>query len=178
MSYWALHPFPKKGQPYYTKKLSLTPPSACISSIVRMTFVPSMLSSSDPTWAIAKPMYWSVIETNIGILAASIPSFKPVARRYLPRLLGEYSADRSYPGGSSGQFGKIHGGGDWSGSMPLNSISRGNEITTTIMASQREAQSVGDMSKVDSGSEKSLVSNTAKIIQSTCITQEVGPSLH
>ena len=37
-------------------------------------------------------MYWSVIETNVGILAASIPSFKSLAKRYLPRLIGDYSS--------------------------------------------------------------------------------------
>lgn len=55
---------------------------------------------------ITKRMYWSVIETNIGILAASIPSFKPVARRYLPFLVGEYSGDRSCGRGFSGHFDK------------------------------------------------------------------------
>lgn len=59
-----------------------------------------MLTSSDPTYVIAPAMYWSVIETNVGILAASIPSFKAVAQRYLPRLIGEYasSSPRSYLG--------------------------------------------------------------------------------
>jgi hypothetical protein len=32
-------------------------------------------------------MYWSVIEISIGILAASIPSFKAIFKRYLPRFL-------------------------------------------------------------------------------------------
>ncbi|KAI9724512.1 MAG: hypothetical protein M1812_000580 [Candelaria pacifica] len=64
---------------------------ACISSIIRITFVPRLLSSQDPTYAIAPAQYWSVIETNIGILAASIPSFKAVANRYLPRLLNTAS---------------------------------------------------------------------------------------
>ncbi|KAI8670578.1 hypothetical protein NCS57_00529500 [Fusarium keratoplasticum] len=61
---------------------------ACVSSIVRITYIPPMLSSDDPTWVIAGAMYWSVIETNIGILAASIPSYKAIAKRYAPRLLG------------------------------------------------------------------------------------------
>jgi hypothetical protein len=71
-----------------------------------------MLKSTDPTWAIANAMYWSVIETNIGILAASIPSYKALAKRYLPVLLGEYSSRNRYPskgtpGGSTGPFQKI-----------------------------------------------------------------------
>lgn len=47
-----------------------------------------MLTSDDATWAITGAMYWSVIETNVGILSASIPSWKVLAKRYVPRLLG------------------------------------------------------------------------------------------
>ncbi|CRK36896.1 hypothetical protein BN1708_007235 [Verticillium longisporum] len=65
--------------------------SACVSSIIRITYIPQMLVSDDPTWAITGAMYWSVIETNIGILAASIPSYKAIAKRYAPRLLGTSS---------------------------------------------------------------------------------------
>ena len=47
-----------------------------------------MLTSKDATWVISGAMYWSVIETNVGILASSIPSFKTIATRYAPKLLG------------------------------------------------------------------------------------------
>lgn len=46
-----------------------------------------MLTDEDATFVISNAMYWSVIETNIGILAASIPSFKALASRYAPGLL-------------------------------------------------------------------------------------------
>ncbi|KAF7114931.1 hypothetical protein CNMCM5793_000701 [Aspergillus hiratsukae] len=69
---------------------------ACISSIIRITYIPTMLTSADFTYAISGAMYWSVIETNVGILAASIPSFKAIASRFLPRLIGEYSSGRKY----------------------------------------------------------------------------------
>ena len=39
-------------------------------------------------------MYWSVIETNIGILAVSIPSFKSIFKRFLPRFLGDSSSQK------------------------------------------------------------------------------------
>jgi hypothetical protein len=71
-------------------------PSACISSIIRITYIPGMLTSADFTYAISAPMYWTVIEINVGILAASIPSFKAIASRFLPRLIGEYSSGRKY----------------------------------------------------------------------------------
>ncbi|KAJ5901880.1 hypothetical protein N7495_002408 [Penicillium taxi] len=64
---------------------------ACVSSIIRITYIPNMLSSADYTYAISGAMYWSVIETNVGIFAASIPSFKAIASRFLPRFIGESS---------------------------------------------------------------------------------------
>jgi hypothetical protein len=36
-------------------------------------------------------MYWSVIELNVGILAVSIPSYKILVKKFLPRVLGSYS---------------------------------------------------------------------------------------
>ena len=62
-----------------------------------------MLKSADPTFVIAKPYYWSIIEINVAILAASLPSFKPLVKRFLPRLLGSSRGRSGSPGyGSSG----------------------------------------------------------------------------
>ncbi|KAE8381288.1 hypothetical protein BDV26DRAFT_255707 [Aspergillus bertholletiae] len=83
---------------------------ACVSSIIRITYIPAMLSDPDTTWVIAEAMYWSVIEINIGIFASSIPSFKAIASRYLPRLIGEYSRGKGYSGwSSSGDVKKFSG---------------------------------------------------------------------
>ncbi|KAL4781109.1 hypothetical protein BJX76DRAFT_24540 [Aspergillus varians] len=81
---------------------------ACVSSIIRITYIPEMLISTDATWAISSAMYWSVIEINIGILAASIPSFKAIASRFLPRLIGEYSSTKLYTQQSGSWFSKFH----------------------------------------------------------------------
>ncbi|KAI1336384.1 integral membrane protein [Xylariaceae sp. FL0016] len=61
---------------------------ACISSVVRIIFIPRILRSKDRTWAYTRALNWSVIEINTGILAASIPSYKAIAKRYVPKLLG------------------------------------------------------------------------------------------
>ncbi|KAF5710863.1 integral membrane protein [Fusarium globosum] len=84
---------------------------ACISSIIRITYIPKMLSSSDSTWVISDAMYWSVIETNIGILAASIPSYKAIAKKYAPRLLGSsgMSSSRKLSGFKQMPL-ELHGG--------------------------------------------------------------------
>ncbi|KAI6370943.1 hypothetical protein MCOR25_004075 [Pyricularia grisea] len=85
---------------------------ACASSIIRITFIPALLDSTDPTWDIAQPMYWSVIETNVGILAASIPSLKVIAKVYFPRLLGTQSGRGAAGagGGVGGTAGASSGG--------------------------------------------------------------------
>ncbi|KAK8085064.1 hypothetical protein PG997_006335 [Apiospora hydei] len=103
---------------------------ACISSIVRITFVPQMLVDPDATWVISPAMYWSVIEINIGILAASIPSFKPIASRYMPRLLGSsyYGRGGSTTGAKkSAGYGSGAFGGRSKGSrgLELHSVDRG-----------------------------------------------------
>jgi hypothetical protein len=68
-----------------------------------------MLTPDDPTWAISGAMYWSAIEINIGILAASIPSFKAIASRFVPRLIGEYSSGKRYIQRSGSGFSKVRG---------------------------------------------------------------------
>ncbi|KAL4891843.1 hypothetical protein BDV59DRAFT_59238 [Aspergillus ambiguus] len=83
---------------------------ACVSSIIRITYIPAMLTSADATYAISGAMYWSVIEINVGILASSIPSFKAIASRFLPRLVGEYTSNKAY-GTWSGTNGRKYGSG-------------------------------------------------------------------
>ncbi|KAF2816329.1 uncharacterized protein BDZ99DRAFT_566171 [Mytilinidion resinicola] len=95
---------------------------ACISSIVRITFIPQMLVSPDATYVISGAMYWSVIETNVGIAAASIPSFKALAKRYAPVLLGS-SHNNNQKYGSTGIK---------SGSGPFHKISNSTQNTSSV----------------------------------------------
>ena len=80
--------------------------SACVSSIIRITFLPGGPARADPTWLVAKAVEWSIIEVNVGILAASIPSFKSIAKRYAPYLLGSPNeeASKSTSGSSLSRF--------------------------------------------------------------------------
>lgn len=118
---------------------------ACVSSIIRITYIPRMLSSLDSTYVISNAMYWSVIETNIGILAASIPSMKVVVVTFLPKLL----LDSSYRYGkrSDSHSGFFHRSSNSKGGFnklsaartdPNSDIRRddlkGHELTTNITA--------------------------------------------
>lgn len=98
-----------------------------------------MLTSDDPTYVIAPPFYWSVIEINIGVLAASIPSFKPLAKRFLPRLIGESSYKQRggygnsnslkahYKGNSGSGFGRL----DSQNAVHMDEFSKGEMTSQT-----------------------------------------------
>ncbi|KAJ5333085.1 integral membrane protein PTH11 [Penicillium brevicompactum] len=95
---------------------------ACVSSIIRITYIPSMLYGTDPTYDISGAMYWSVIETNVGIFAASIPSFKAIASRFLPRFIGEYSSGKKSAPWSGNTTARRYGSG-------FNKVTDPNNIT-------------------------------------------------
>lgn len=70
-----------------------------------------MLSSPDATYVISGAMYWSVIETNVAIFAASAPSFKAIASRFLPRFIGEYSSKKKSGPWYGSSYGRKGGSG-------------------------------------------------------------------
>ncbi|KAK6215392.1 integral membrane protein [Colletotrichum tabaci] len=125
---------------------------ACISSIIRITFIPDMLVNEDATWAISQPMYWSVIETNIGILAASIPSMKVIAKRYAPRLLGTSSN-----GHGSASNGRQSGFRMMSGSNNIKSSGNGEKTGTALRSLSKGGFNTKiDHGDVDNSSEEAL----------------------
>lgn len=127
---------------------------ACVSSIVRITYIPRMLSSADSTYVISNAMYWSVIETNIGILAASIPSMKVVVVAFLPKLLLD-SSYRYGKKGSNSHSGFLHRSTNSKGGFnklsavrtdPNSEIRRedlkGHELTTNITAVDNSSDNI------------------------------------
>ncbi|KAJ5682562.1 hypothetical protein N7462_005727 [Penicillium macrosclerotiorum] len=135
---------------------------ACVSSIIRITYIPTMLSSADYTYAISGAMYWSVIETNVGIFAASIPSFKAIASRFLPRFIGEYSSGRKYGPWSGNTDGRRYGSGFTKVTDP-NHITMGtiNGKEDTTMGTQIGA------TMADNSSEERIIVPEGKIFTQT-----------
>lgn len=58
--------------------------------------------------------------------------------------------------------------------MPMKPVYNRDGVTTTVITSR--ADDLGGITKTDSGSEQSLVSNTGRITQSTQISQKVENS--
>ena len=141
-----------------------------------------MLVDPDATWAITAAMYWSVIETNIGILAASIPTFKAIAKRYFPRIIGQSSyaangylrrrTDQS-TGSRAFPFNKL----EHSGPYPMHSR-KGNESTFGEEEVESVEQKEGVQTRiehkgVEAGSQERIVYPQGQIMRQTEITTHV-----
>ncbi|KAH8666433.1 integral membrane protein [Xylariales sp. PMI_506] len=124
---------------------------ACVSSIIRITMIPQMLVDPDATYVIAPAMYWSVIEINIGILASSIPSFKPIASKYAPRLLGS-----SYQKSSYNKNTGVQSRGHTKSVMELHSMDRSDRFGMGVGANTTEIKKGSKIQEGDNSSEEVL----------------------
>lgn len=127
-----------------------------------------MLTSADYTYAISGAMYWSVIETNIGIFAASIPSFKAIASRFLPRFIGEYSGGRKYGPWDGTPDARRYGSG-------FTKVTDPNNITIGTM-NGRDDMAMGTQigaTMADNSSEERIIVPDGKIFTQTEIETTV-----
>ena len=62
-----------------------------IASIMRFFYLKQAANSQDVTWDLVTVSTWSMIEMGMAILAACLPTMKPLASRFAPRLLGSSS---------------------------------------------------------------------------------------
>jgi len=61
------------------------PPSACVSGIIKITFMASFSLTRDFLYDTSALNIWATAEVNVGILAASIPCLKPLFRSFLEK---------------------------------------------------------------------------------------------
>lgn len=69
----------------------------CITGMLRLDSLRTASVSKDPTWDNFGSAIWSGIESNIGIVCASLPHFKPLLTRYFPSLMGLRSTSAMTP---------------------------------------------------------------------------------
>ncbi|KJK62573.1 hypothetical protein P875_00095234 [Aspergillus parasiticus SU-1] len=70
---------------------------ACVASIVRLVYSTNLMQFPPDIVSISGTFYWTSIEMNAAIVASSIPSFKAIASRYLPCLVGYSPRDGPMP---------------------------------------------------------------------------------
>lgn len=69
----------------------------CITGMLRLDSLRIASVSMDPTWDNFGAAIWSGIESNIGIVCASLPHYKPLLTRYFPTLMGVTSRSAMTP---------------------------------------------------------------------------------
>ncbi|CAG1986809.1 unnamed protein product [Fusarium graminearum] len=162
-----------------------------ITSIVRISLLPGMLKSMDLSWNIAYPSIWIIVESNLIVTCATMPTLRKFFKHVAPKLIGE-----SRYGSKTGRSSK-YGKSDTAGSK-LASSSQGRRKRTnysqfdqengsptedfvmtpmkgarhetrTSVGTRDDTQTAGWM---DSDSEKGIVGGTIKpaIIQTKTVT--------
>ena len=57
-------------------------------SIIRLTELHKHHGNTDPSWESSAAAYWSTVELNMGIMCASLPTLRPLLKKYVPGLVG------------------------------------------------------------------------------------------
>lgn len=73
----------------------------CACAVVRISYLGAYGASGDWLWDTVHLAVWSVIELNVGIIAGSLPSLRPLVRRFLGSIYGSGSRGGAGGGGRS-----------------------------------------------------------------------------
>ncbi|KAF2168178.1 hypothetical protein M409DRAFT_21622 [Zasmidium cellare ATCC 36951] len=75
-----------------------------VTSLVRLSLLPPMVTATDTTWAISTPAIWICIEANLVIICGCLPILRLFFRHVAPRFIGESSETvASHPSTSLGK---------------------------------------------------------------------------
>ncbi|PKS12463.1 hypothetical protein jhhlp_000669, partial [Lomentospora prolificans] len=161
-----------------------------VTSIIRLALLPRLMNPTDPTWEIAYISLWILVEGNLLIMCAALPTFRKFLRHVAPRLIGESTYGKSrtsgHASGRTGTTGPI-GHSRYAFGSRLASQSRdpndgyarfktnGEAFVMTNVEGGR-VKTKGDSGKGvlwnDDDSEKAIVAGSRDIIQTTTIAVE------
>ncbi|KAK1589935.1 uncharacterized protein LY79DRAFT_650259 [Colletotrichum navitas] len=97
----------------------------CIISLYRMFTLRTAVTSDDPPWENIGAAIWSVIELNTSIIAASLPTIRPLLAKWLPRA--GLSSARNESGDYHSGISHVGVGGKF---RELSNARRGDEFDT------------------------------------------------
>lgn len=66
---------------------TLTPPSTCFISILRLVYIYPMAVNPDQTWHSPLLCIWSAVEMNVAILCSCAPTLRCLVQRFWPKFL-------------------------------------------------------------------------------------------
>ncbi|KAH8661044.1 hypothetical protein BGZ61DRAFT_464570 [Ilyonectria robusta] len=75
-----------------------------VTSIIRVSILPQMLTSLDQTWVISWASVWIIVEANLLIVCAALPTLRKFLKHVAPKLIGEsaYARGTKPTGDSAG----------------------------------------------------------------------------
>ncbi|OLN96264.1 hypothetical protein CCHL11_04418 [Colletotrichum chlorophyti] len=60
-----------------------------VTSIVRVSLLPAILKSMDQTWVISYASLWIIVEANLLVICAALPTLRRFFRDVVPKIIGE-----------------------------------------------------------------------------------------
>ncbi|KAI9172755.1 integral membrane protein [Paramyrothecium foliicola] len=66
-----------------------------VTSIIRVSILPQMLTNLDQTWIISWASVWIIVEANLFIVCAALPTLRKFFKHIAPNLIGESRYGRS-----------------------------------------------------------------------------------
>ncbi|KAH8729502.1 hypothetical protein BGZ61DRAFT_415271 [Ilyonectria robusta] len=60
-----------------------------VTSVVRVSILPSLLTDPDATWVVSWASVWSIVEANLIVTCASTPTLKKFFKHIAPKIIGE-----------------------------------------------------------------------------------------
>ncbi|WQF84422.1 hypothetical protein CDEST_09436 [Colletotrichum destructivum] len=60
-----------------------------VTSIIRVSLLPAMLTSTDQSWVISWASLWIIVEANLIVICAALPTLRKFFRHVAPKIIGE-----------------------------------------------------------------------------------------
>jgi len=97
----------------------------CVISIVRLSTLEAAATTTDPTWDNTEAALWSYLELTIAILAASLPTLRPLLLKFVPKFMGGSAASEvSRDTHSTSKHGRKAGSSVASEDIPITQFGR------------------------------------------------------
>ncbi|KAK1704547.1 integral membrane protein [Colletotrichum lupini] len=154
-----------------------------VTSIVRVSLLPAMLTSMDQSWVISWASLWIIVEANLVVICASLPTLRKFFRHVAPKIIGEstYGKGTKTVGGTGSKpisRMTIGGTNETRNRAEYSQFDRDNNGEAFVMASMGSNNPVtiatshteGDPTEDDS-SEKAIMRGN-NIVQTKTITVE------
>ncbi|OLN86005.1 hypothetical protein CCHL11_10090 [Colletotrichum chlorophyti] len=65
-----------------------------ITSVIRASLPPLLLTSKDQTWAISYASLWIIVEANLLVICAALPTLRKFSRHVAPKIIGESTYEK------------------------------------------------------------------------------------